>query len=64
MGLEGILTGVDGFGGELWNLEPSWWDTSALFQEYRDKAQSTGLAPAWQVRLSPKQWANTDQPSG
>jgi hypothetical protein len=55
MAISVVLTGVDGFGEELWDLEPTWWDTSALFSEYQNKARPSDPAPAWQIRLSPEE---------
>lgn len=51
MALAVLITGIDGFGGELWKTDAFWWDAKILRDMFGDRLQPDDPWPAWSVRI-------------
>lgn len=45
------VTGRDGFGGELWDVDARWWDGSRVQDYFGSRLKSSEPAPAWSARI-------------
>ena len=52
MALAVLLTGIDGFGGELWRTDAFWWDAPRVEKLLGTRLKPDEPQPAWSTRVS------------
>lgn len=52
MALAVLLTGINGFGGELWRTDAFWWDASRVEKFLGARLKPDEPQPAWSTRVT------------